>query len=191
MLTVVGFPRSGTNFLHRMLAHYMDGPEKPIWKGMLAHPLVSKIHWKYQDGRPSTLVYIYRDPRDVALSGWEYVQHHFEEDDLFLAEFLEHHFSGHWDLWPQGWREHTRYWLDRGIATMRYEDLCASREAALRDLMAKLHGFVDEGCLTHAVVQSWCFGERHDGRWKKELPEEAAEWIDSYCGDLMRELGYV
>jgi len=48
MLTVVGFPRSGTGFLTRMLAHYIDGPDVAVWPGTPVHPHVSKIHWRYQ-----------------------------------------------------------------------------------------------------------------------------------------------
>lgn len=190
MLTVVGFPRSGTNFLTRMLAHYIDGPDAPTWDGMGEHPHVRKIHWAYQDVRFTAMPYIYRDPRDCALSGWEYVRHHYIPN-MSLMEFLEGPFSGHWKMWPIGWREHTRYWIEREIAaTVRYEDLCKNREVVLRDLVAQLHGAVSERRLTHAVVESCHIGQRHDGRWVKELPQCAAEWLDGYCGDLMHELGY-
>jgi hypothetical protein len=186
MLTVVGFPRSGTNFLTRMLAHYIDGPDAEVWPGTPEHPQVNKIHWRYQDKGYMSPVYIYRDPRDCALSGWEYVRQH-SAPELGLMEFLEWHFSGHWDLWPCGWREHIRYWMERGVATVRYEDLCADRERALRSLSVL---DLDEESVVHADEQSYNFGERHDGRWVSEWPKWAAAWIDRYCGDLMRELGY-
>jgi hypothetical protein len=190
MLTVVGFPRSGTNFLTRMLAHYVDGPDAEVWDGMGMHPHVRKIHWAYQDIRFTAMPYIYRDPRDCALSGWEYIKHHYAPD-VDLKLFLEHYFAGHWPLWPQGWGEHTRYWLDRGIvATVSYESLCSDRETVLRGLVSQLHGAVYEDRIAHAAEQSYNFGERHDGRWVDDLPKEAAAWLDGYCGDLMRELGY-
>jgi hypothetical protein len=190
VLTVVGFPRSGTGFLTRMLAHYIDGPDAEVWPGTPPHPHVNKIHWAYQDIRHTAMPYIYRDPRDCALSGWEYIKHHYAHD-VDLKLFLEHYFAGCWPLWPQGWREHTRYWLDRDIAaTVSYEALCADRGTVLRGLAMQLHGAVYEDRIAHAVAQSYNFGERHDGRWVSELPKWAAEWIDSYCGDLMGELGY-
>lgn len=192
MLTVVGFPRSGTNFLTRLLAHYIDGPDAPVWDGMGEHPHMKKIHWKYQAGELGALthVYIYRDPRDCALSGWRYVQQH-SEPDLGLMGFLEYHFSGYWNLWPSGWREHARYWLfEAEVADVKYENLCIDRERFLRWLIRRLDLDLDENRLAHAVAQSRNFGERHDGRWVDELPAEAAAWIDGYCGGLMRELGY-
>jgi hypothetical protein len=191
MLTVVGFPRSGTNFLTRMLAHYMDGSDAEVWPGTPAHPKVNKIHWKYQAGELGWLthVYIFRDPRDCALSGWEYVKHHYAPE-LDLMEFLECHFSGHWDLWPCGWREHIRYWLAQEILDAKYENLCVARERILPLLIRRLDLKWDEERLAHAVEQSYNFGERHDRRWASELPKEAAAWLDDYCGDLMRELGY-
>ena len=188
MLTVVGFPRSGTNFLTRMLAHYVDGPDAETWDGMGTHPHVRKIHWAYQDYGLTTFVYIYRDPRDCALSGWKYINHHYVPS-VTLMEFLEHYFAGHWPLWPTGWREHARYWLGRDLPTVSYESLCVDREGVLRDLMVKLHGAVNEEHLAHAVSESYNIGERHDGRWVSDLPAEAAAWLDEYCGDLIPVLG--
>jgi hypothetical protein len=190
MLTVVGFPRSGTNFLTRMLAHYIDGPDVEVWPGTPAHPKVNKIHWAYQDDGTRPLVYIYRDPRDVVLSGWEYIKHHYDSD-LELMRFLEYYFVGRWMLWPTGWREHTRYWLAQDVPSLHYELLCAKRKEVLRWLVdMKLSLDLDESRIAHAVAQSYNFGERHDGRWKSELPLWTGGFIDEYCGDLMRELGY-
>lgn len=199
MITVVGFPRSGTNFLNRMLAHYVDGPDAAVWLGTPAHPHVNKIHWAYQDKGSSTLAYIYRDPRDCALSGRDYIERHFTRGcPLGLMTFLETYFAGNWELWPCGWRDHTRYWLDRDVATVRYETLCADRARTLAALVGQLGLELDEGRLAHAVVQSYCFGEHHAGgrcvgragRWVTDLPREAAAWLDDYCGDIMEQLGY-
>jgi hypothetical protein len=151
---------------------------------------VNKIHWAYQDDGRNTLIYIYRDPRDCALSGWEYIKHHFAPD-VTLMNFLRIHFSGHWSLWPCGWREHTRRWMNReAIPKVCYETLCTDREAILRLLVCELYGTMDEDHIAHAVAQSYNFGQRNDGRWVSELPKEAVVWIDNYCGDLMEELGY-
>jgi hypothetical protein len=80
--------------------------------------------------------------------------------------------------------------LDRDIATVSYEALCADRETILRELVTKLHGAVYEDRIAHAAAQSYNFGERNDGRWVNELPTEAAVWMNEYCGGVMRDLGY-
>ena len=184
MLTVIGFPRSGTNFLTRMLAHYIDGPDVEVWPGTPAHPKVNKIHWAYQDDGSRPLVYIYRDPRDCALSGWEYVKNGFTPE-LGLWEFLEGPFSGYWDLWPSGWRDHTLRWLDKDLPTVCYETLCADRWRVLQKLIEELGVSVDENCIAHAIAHSYLDGKRrmgNAGRWVNELPTEAAAWLDEHCG---------
>lgn len=190
MITIIGFPCSGTNFLHRMLAHYIDGPGMPVWDGMGMHGETQKIHWAYQReefGEPD--VYIVRDPRDCALSGLEYVRQ-LTGEPIPLMQFLEVHFSGLWSLWPAGWRDHTRYWCVQDIPLVRYEDLCWDRQSVLLRLVEQLNLDLDRDCISHAVEQSYRIGKRNDGRWKKELPLEANQWIAAKCGEWMEELGY-
>lgn len=197
MITVVGYPRSGTNFLHRMLAHYVDGPDTPPWSGMGAHPQVRKIHWAYQRQPGEREVYIYRDPRDCALSGYEYVKRGFAPG-LELDTFLETHFSGKWALWPSGWREHVCYWLGQGIPAAPYEVLCRDRSGQLGEIVAALGLDVENERLAWAVEQSYRYGEyRKDdryvgriGRWVQEIDAEALRWIDAYCGPLIDALDY-
>jgi hypothetical protein len=153
---------------------------------------VNKIHWRYQDYGLTKFVYIYRDPRDCALSGWEYIKHHYAPG-VSLMEFLERYFAGHWELWPCGWREHTRYWFGRDIAKVRYEALCADRECVLRGLGMYFGLKLGEENVTHAVAQS-CRPEKQPtasvDRWKREMPPEAVAWMDDYCGDVIYELPY-
>jgi len=197
MLTVVGFPRSGTNLLHRMLAHYTDGPGRTPWDGMGAHDHTQKIHWRYQWAETDQTVYIYRDPRDCALSGWDYVRRHFVTD-LDLATFLIDYFTGNWELWPTGWREHIAFWTGQDIPYLSYEALCLARRGAFSALLRELGLPLAEGRVAHAIEQSYRFGEHvldgryghRIGRWRRELPAYAQEYLDHYCGDVMRDLGY-
>ena len=213
MITVVGFPRSGTYFLHRMLAHYVDGPGTFPWHGEKVHTQVRKIHWAYQRSEDDREVYIYRDPRDCALSGHEYVERSFAPG-IDLMTFLKTYFSGGRDLWPTGWREHVSYWLRQGIPALSYEALCRNRAEKLGKLVVSLGLDLEDDRLVWAEEKSYCFGEHRTGgryegrkakdrakmegryegragRWRAEMDSEALQWMDGYCGELMVELGYL
>ena len=221
LLTVVGFPRSGTSFLHRLLAHYTDGPAMEPWTGVTGeHPEIKKIHWQYQFN-DTAVVYIVRDPRDTAVSGYFYYlnafgwMHQHDISNLSLLDFLKTGFSeGFKDsndrvLWPRGWREHTEWWLAKDTVCTTYEQLMEDRASELKWLLYYL-GIPEDGAqLQYAIEQSHTFGGLrvpyiHDpgwadaektvhptvGEWKKHFGARETAFIQEYCGDLMRQLGY-
>lgn len=212
-VVVVGFPRSGTNFLHRLLAHCIDGPERPVWDGKGEHSHVSKIHWEYQvedlglQGVP--VIHIIRDPRATALSGYFcYLKFYggargHTRDSFSFLEFLADCFSDGWDLWPCGWKEHTERWITRStVSTASYEWLLRGPEAYLTSVSERLEG-ISPGGIRHAVAQSRKFDAERPSYADpaKTVPAGCPEWgpffgvrerifMQSYCGSLMNSLGY-
>lgn len=213
-ILVVGFPRSGTNLLHRMLENYVgeDGHK------------VSKIHWRYQlanfAGQNPKVVHIVRDPRDTALSGYYYYMQHFGEkrghtfENFRLYDFLEGPFSNGFDGrdgWPKGWVEHIRYWMDRpDIERTSYRALMESGPyEIMRLVQATTRGEVDWRLAVKASVDAkivgntrppyipqadWHLKPKVDrpkmGEWRNHFGLAEKAFMEEYCGELMSLMGY-
>lgn len=209
-LTVVGFPRSGTNFLTRLLAYYVNDPAK-----------VTMIHFQYQLERGATAVHIVRDPRDTAVSGLFYYVGHFgwihrhDISNFSLLDFLVTGFSKGFKglddrvLWPCGWKEHTKRWLAKDTVRTSYERLMEDRAGELKRLLSHLEIPEDDARLRYTIEQSYNIGGLRMpyvyepgwadadktvhptvGEWKKHFGAREKAFIQEYCGDLMHQLGY-
>ena len=211
---VVGFPKSGTNLLHRMLAHYLDGPGESLWNGIGKHRYVVKIHWPYQyaEHGNAKVVDIVRDPKDVAVSVYFFYlkflgsHHDHSRANLPFAEFVRNQFANGFDgyaCWPTGWRGNTEYWLSANVsARVLYQKLRNDRERAFRGILEELGVGVEEERLRHAVIASYQFQPQRpsyvDGgmvdagqsEWKHFFDDGLKEFMWDYAGDLMRKFGY-
>lgn len=208
-IVVVGFPRSGTNFLTRLLAHYFDGPNRPTWDGNGLHHLVRKIHWEYQladgaadiENKEHKLVYIVRDPRDTAVSGWVYYCGLTGEDISFF-EFLRGPFANGFELWPCGWRAHTEKWnAYENVIKVQYERLCGSIALRLARLGWNIADFFDSDCARYAAVLSRNVKMRRSyvtdkmvplgvSEWSKICNDDSIHFLKRYVGDIMERLDY-
>jgi len=120
--------------------------------------LKSHEHYNHQYGK---VVYIVRDPRDVAVS---YYYHHlklktFNETyplDYFVKKFI----SGGWDDFST-WGKHVDGWLNRqgddDFLLLRYEDLKEKLEIVLGDIVRFINVPCDEHKVRHAI--QWCSAE--------------------------------
>jgi len=203
VILVVGFPRSGTNFLHRLLAHYVDGKMQPAWDGMTVHKEVRKIHWDYQfdDYLGDTLpkaVHIVRDPRDTAISGYFYYLQHFGHkwdhtiSNYSLMNFLRGPFSRGFDNrqgWPCGWAEHVERWIaKRSVICTSYERLMEARRRELMWILYWLGHVSASADIDYAVAMSHKFGMKRvpyihkpgwEGRPKTATPT-VGEWREHF-----------
>jgi len=222
-VTVVGWPRSGTSWLLRLLVHYADGPSGEPWAWGLQgrHENFNKLHSVSEEERQVALsggghiVYIVRDPRDTAISG--YFFHHQRDGFSIMAmtflEYLQQVFAGHQrgPGFPRGWQEHTEKWLAMpDKITVRHEVLYDDRAGELLRILYEMGIEPEQTRVDYAVKQSYTYDalrplyvRRDDwkkgakvlpsgkpGEWKKHFGRAEIEFMREYCGDLMARLGY-
>src|SRR5437764_10932356 len=152
---VVSYPRSGNTWTRFLIANLVH-PDKEIsftnieklipdtssqsnktLKGT-PRPRIIKTH-EYFDHRYPKTIYIVRDPRDVALSYYDFHRRYMHIDDnVPLDRFIEGFISGQlisagWGTWAENvasWvyaREHSDRFL-----LLRYEDMLKETEAELK-----------------------------------------------------------
>jgi hypothetical protein len=188
MITVLGFPRSGTNWLHRLLSYGYD---------------VNKVHWKYQLNGNEHVVHIRRDPRDTAVSGYYYYLATFgwkwnhTIENFALLDFLETRFRDGFDGyagWPTGWREHAEWASGQHFHSIDYESMVIDTSRALKWI---LHGdWIDiaarnepPGGLKRVLYTKDADWQNKPkvaspgiGEWKYHFGPAEIEWMDDYLG---------
>ena len=196
MITVVGYPRSGTHWLKVMLEHALG--EK------LAHSHTPPV------GAGGQYAFIIRDPREVLASHWRLYKHDQPGQqtergfvDYFLkGEGLRQH------PWGVGWVAHTTQLLERNqsdpqrFPLVRHEQLYAAPERELERVLRALgRDDIPEMRIAEAVRHTR--GKRCDpsslpvegnmgepGKWQEQLRPETICAVLDYCGPLMGALDY-
>ena len=187
----------------------------------LPHPRIMKSHECF-DPRYKRVIYVVRDPRDVAVSNyhWEMKQRSMGDSypiETFVARWMEPVY------WARlgSWGDHVTSWLStrqgrEGFLLLRYEDMLAnparemakvarllgidptparlarSAELSSADRMRKLEKSQgDKWVQTKYTRQDKQFVRKAgSGDWRKILPAESVELIESRWGDIMKDLGY-
>lgn len=232
---IVSYPKSGNTWTRFLVAHLINPgttvdyesirrqvpdiyQESELQLAALPSPRTLKSH-EYFDPRYGNVVYIVRDPRDVAVS---YFHHHIKTRQIDAGEsietFCDRFVSGTLDGYGS-WGENVGSWLGARqhdtlpFLLIRYEDLLAEPLRELSRLASHLHANAEEDFLNEVIARS-SFGEmqrlekqtreafpdsRQDltfarkgksGTWKDELPTAAARCIADRWGNLMDTLGY-
>lgn len=235
-VVVVSYPRSGNTWTRFLIAN-LTRPDEPatfvgieqhipdIYRATRAHlaaiprPRVIKSH-EYFDPRYRKVIYIVRDPRDVAVSYYHYQRKtHVLADDSSIDSFITSFLTGRQS--PYGtWAENVTSWLGtRGdsadMLLVRYEDMIAQPVEALQ----RIAGFLDlrrtreqlEAAVARSSAtemrrieqkdQAWSVTQKSrkdipfvrtatSGTWKDQLSASAVERIEVAWGPLMARLGY-
>jgi hypothetical protein len=157
---LVSYPRSGNTWARFLLGNliHQDAPvtfsniesripeiyfNRDRFLRQLPQPRVLKSHECFQPHYPH-VIYIVRDPRDVAVS---YYHHNVKAgniaDDYPIGSFIPRFIAGEFDRRFGSWRDNVQSWIalrknDPRFLLLRYEDMKADSSAALRSIVAFL-----------------------------------------------------
>ena len=150
---IVSYPRSGNTWLSFLLTNLTHPYEPTTFLNLdlrcpdiyqhsdryllgLPRPRLMKSHEPF-DGRYGRVVYLVRDPCDVALSYHRFlVKTRAIDESLPLSEFVDGFLAGKWDSSRGAWGAHVGSWLgtrpsDDSLLLLRYEDLHRQPEEQL------------------------------------------------------------
>ena len=172
---IVSFPKSGNTWTRFLIANLVYPEANPDFTNInliipdpealtkrrlnaLPRPRIIKSH-QYFDPRYHKVIYVVRDPRDVALS-----QYHFHRkrtligDDYPVLRFVERFVRGETSPYAS-WGENVVGWLATrygrsGFLLLRYEDMIADTGRELAKVAAFLGLLADAQLLSNAVRRS-------------------------------------
>ena len=172
---LASYPKSGNTWTRFLIANLVYPENHPDFSNInelipdpealskrhlstLPRPRFLKSH-QYFDPRYQKIIYVVRDPRDVALS-----QYHFHrkrrliEDNYPVAQFVTRFVAGETSEYGS-WAENVASWLStrygsRGFLLLRYEDMIADTPTELAKVAAFLSIPADSSRIAHAVEQS-------------------------------------
>jgi hypothetical protein len=230
---VVSYPRSGSNFLQSVLASSSGLPIRSFHSpkenmkelshyGLKSHALSSEwladefsrttVNYKY----PEKIIYIHRDPRDVMISFYEYVQH-VKGIKLQQAGFLDkvsYVYATYNDTIPvlgrtnsiepmsvlDGYKAHYKNWMLREASEsyhiIKYEDLVLTPEVAFQGIFdfLELECHLSVDSLGRRVSQYDNKSRKRGGvyGWKNNEEEyhEIIRSVENHLSDEIKHLNY-
>jgi len=172
---LVSYPKSGNTWTRFLIANLVYPEKKPDFSNInelipdpealskrhlasMPRPRVLKSH-QYFDPRYRQIIYVVRDPRDVALSQYHFHRKRRVIDDRYpIEQFATRFIAGETSEYGS-WAENVAGWLatryrSEGFLLLRYEDMIADTPAELAKVAAFLHISADASRIAHAVAQS-------------------------------------
>jgi hypothetical protein len=156
---IVSYPRSGNTWTRFLIANLLHPEEAATFANIerlvpdseaqssrylrrISSPRVIKSH-QYFDPRFPRVIYIVRDPRDVALSYYDFQRKYRHIDDQYpLTQYVSDFVAGRLISRSWGtWEENVGSWLATragrpGFLVLRYEDMIANTEQELARIAA-------------------------------------------------------
>ena len=233
---IASYPRSGNTWTRFLIANLIY-PERPVTFANIEkiipdatalssrelkrvpRPRLIKTH-EYFEPRYRKVIYVVRDPRDIAVSLYNFRRKYRSVDDSYpIEQYIAKRFlPGDLDV---SWGEHVGSWLGTrmdqpGFLLVRYEDLLQDPTRELWRVAGFLGIPTSTEMLSQAIERSsanrlrhlekveheaWVTtkGKRADvpfiaeavaGTWKQKLPEPSVALIESAWGHLMNTVGY-
>jgi len=233
---LVSFPKSGNTWARFLLANLLYPEQSATFANLhrlipdpmatskrdfdrMRRPRIIKSHGCF-DHRYRRVVYIVRDPRDVAVSQYHYHRKLRKiEDDCPIEHFVARFLAG--ETCGQSWGQNVLTWLvtregDPRFLRLRYEDMVADTGHELKKIAAFVGTNVTAEQIARAVerslpsrmrkmeqVDSDKCGLTKDSRkdllfvraasaggWRSELPTALVAQIEGAWAPIMRHLGY-
>jgi len=178
----------------------------------LTNPRVFKTHFCYRVLEWGKAIFLYRDPRDVAISYFHFnkkLNKYSGTFNTWLRMFLNSYFP----FFPMvNWRQHTESWLKgkerniNSILVVKYEDMVAN----IYDTVAEVCKFIglqaDKQVVVEAIKGSsferinriysrsnrltWVGIRGGPGQWKETLTDPQNDEFWKRWGNFMSQLGY-
>jgi hypothetical protein len=233
---LVSFPRSGNTWTRFLIANVLH-PEEPAnfnnidrlipeseeltlrQLAALPRPRIMKSH-EYFDARFRKIVYIVRDPRDVAVSQFHYLRKRRRVADGYsIDQFVTRFIAGETCDFGS-WGTNVASWLvtrqnSPNFMLLRYEDLAANTHDELARIASFLGAKATPDRIVEAVERSSADNMRTlessnssasvtkntrsdipfvraagAGSWKTALPEQSILALETAWAPLMKWLGY-
>lgn len=193
---IVSYPRSGNTWTRFLVANLIHPGEKATFLNIerlvpdseaqssrylkqVPRPRVIKSH-QYFDHRYKKVIYIVRDPRDVALSYYDFQRKYRQIEDAYpLTRYVSDFVSGRLISADYGtWAENVASWVfprgkSNAFLLLRYEDMLKDTVGELHRIAAFLNIAADRSRLEHAV-------ECSSARQMRELEKsEGDRWVST------------
>jgi hypothetical protein len=172
---LVSYPKSGNTWTRFLIANLVYPEKHPDFSNInelipdpealskrhlagMPRPRVLKSH-QYFDPRYPKIIYVVRDPRDVALSQYHFHRKRRLIDDTYpIGRFITRFVAGETSEYGS-WAENVAGWLAtrygrQGFLLLRYEDMVADTPTELAKMAAFLSIVADSSRIAHAVAQS-------------------------------------
>ena len=196
---LVSYPRSGNTWTRFLLGNLIDQKDPLTFSNIesripeiyfnndrflrqLPRPRLLKSHECFQPHYPH-VIYIVRDPRDVAISFYHHnVKARNIPDDYPMTSFVPRFIAGEFDRKFGSWRDNVLSWISvRGdspnFMLLRYEEMKSDTGIALRKIVAFLDhcGFRKIDCTPEAIRHAVELSSPERMRTLEKL--EASSWV--------------
>jgi len=196
---LVSYPRSGNTWARFLLGNllYPDAPvtfsnietripeiyfNRDRMLRALPRPRMLKSHESFQPHYPH-VIYIVRDPRDVAISFYHHnVKARNIQDDYPMTSFVPRFIAGEFDQKFGSWRDNVLSWVSlRGenpnFMMLRYEEMKRDTGAALLQVVAFLEHCSFRKIDSRPEALQRAIGLSSPERMRTLEKEEAASWV--------------
>jgi hypothetical protein len=191
---LVSYPRSGNTWTRFLIANLLHPDQPATFTNIerlipdceamssrhmksVARPRIVKSH-QYFDPRYKKVIYIVRDPRDVALSYYDFSRKYRHIEDSYpLTQFVSDFVAGRLSSFDWGtWGENVSSWFYTRnrrpeFLLLRYEDMLADVERELSKVSCFLGINASQERLAAAIERSSA------ERMRKLEAKEGAEWV--------------
>jgi hypothetical protein len=201
---LVSYPKSGNTWVRFLLANLIHPNETVGFSNInrllpapgvlskrvlrkLPRPRILKSHEPF-DVRFRKVIYLVRDPRDVAVSEYHFdLKKRYIEPDVSLEQFVKRFLAGETSSYGSWW-EHTASWIgarqgNPGFLLVRYEDLNAESIGETTKIAEFLGIHADQERIAASVQRSSA------DRMRKLEKQQADQWTGTK--DTRKEIPFV